>query len=487
MAKARIIDRHMPEGATSGGGLTRSGAGIWGKKEDYINMLRDALPKVITPLPGPKAQAVIDRRAKAMPNAIKCIYPCVIARGEGAMFEDVDGNVFLDWIGGVGVLNIGYSNPELIDAVKTQSEKYFHAMMNITTHERYIELAEKMNSIVPVKGDTKKTMFVNSGAEADENAVKIARSYTGRPNIIVFTGAFHGRTMLTMTMTAKKAYAVGMGPFPDGIYRTEFPNLYRKPAGLNDEEAVAYYINKIEEMFIEATPAQYVAAIVFEPVQGEGGFVPAPIEWVKAVRAICDKYGILMITDEVQTGFGRTGRMFASEYYKEAGCAPDIMTSAKSIAGGLPISAVTARTEIIDAVTPGTIGGTYCGNPISCASALKVIEVMEKEDYPAKARKIADKCMKKFNEWKEKYEVIGDVRGLGAMMGVEFVMDKASKKPNADIVNAIVNEAVQHGLLLESAGTFGNVIRFLCPLCVTDAQLEAGLEIYEKAIEKCMK
>lgn len=450
-------------------------------------MLRDALPKVVTPLPGPKAKEIIDRRAKAMPNAIRCGYPCVIARGEGAMFEDVDGNVFLDWIGGVGVLNIGYSNPELIDAVKVQSEKYFHAMMNITTHERYIELAEKMNSIVPVKGDEKKTMFVNSGAEADENAVKIAKGYTGRPNVIVFTGAFHGRTLMTMTMTAKKAYAVGMGPFPDGVYRAEFPNVYRRPAGMSEAEAVDYYIGKLEDLFVEATPAQHVAAIVFEPVQGEGGFVPAPIEWVKAVRAICDKHGILMITDEVQTGFARSGRMFASEYYKEAGCAPDIMTSAKSIAGGLPLSAVTARTEIMDAVTPGTIGGTYCGNPVACASALKVIEVMEREDYPGRALKIAEKCMAKFNEWKEKYNVIGDVRGVGAMMGVEFVADKESKKPNTDLVNAIVNEAVQHGLLLESAGTYGNVIRFLCPLCVTDAQLDAGLEIYENAIKTCMK
>lgn len=450
-------------------------------------MLREALPKVITPLPGPKAKEIIERRAKAMPNAIKCGYPCVISRGEGAMFEDVDGNIFLDWIGGVGVLNIGYSHPELIEAVKVQSEKYFHAMMNITTHERYIELAEKMNSIVPVRGDTKKTMFVNSGAEADENAVKIAKSFTGRPNIIVFSGAFHGRTMLTMAMTAKKAYAIGMGPFPDGIYRTEFPNLYRKPAGMTDAEAIKHYIEKLELLFTEASPAQYVAAIVFEPVQGEGGFVPAPIEWVKAVRTICDKYGILMITDEVQTGFARSGRMFASEYYKEVGCAPDIMTSAKSIAGGIPISAVTARTEIMDAVTPGTIGGTYCGNPIACASALKVIEVMERDNLPGRALQIADKCMKRFNAWKEKYDVIGDVRGVGSMMGIEFVTDKASKNINADIVNAIVNEAVTQGLLLESAGTFGNVIRFLCPLVVTDAQLDAGLDIFEKAIEKCVK
>jgi 4-aminobutyrate aminotransferase/(S)-3-amino-2-methylpropionate transaminase len=256
---------------------------------------------------------------------------------------------------------------------------------------------------------------------------------------------------------------------------------------MTDAEAIDYYVNKLEEVFIEASPAQYVAAIVFEPVQGEGGFVPAPIEWVKAVRAICDKYGILMVTDEVQSGFARSGRMFASEYLKEAGCAPDIMTSAKSIAGGLPLSAVTARAEIMDAVTPGTIGGTFCGNPVACASALKVIDIMQKEDYPGKALKIADKCMKRFNEWKTKYEVVGDVRGVGSMMGVEFVTDKASKNPNSDLVNAVINEAVQHGLIMESAGTYGNVIRFLCPLCVTDAQLDAGLDIYEKAIQKCMK
>lgn len=449
-------------------------------------MLRTALPKVVTALPGPEAKKVIERRAAAMPDAIKCGYPCVIKRGEGAMFEDVDGNIFLDWIGGVGVLNIGYSHPELIEAVKEQSEKYFHAMMNITTHERYIELAEKMNEIVPVKGDVKKTMFVNSGAEADENAVKIARGYTGRPNIICFTGAFHGRTMLTMAMTAKKAYAVGMGPFPDGIYRAQFPNLYRAPGHMTEEEAIAYYVAELEKVFIEASPAQHVAAIVFEPVQGEGGFVPAPLEWVKAVRAICDKYGILMICDEVQTGWGRSGRMFASEYFAEIGCAPDIMTTAKSIAGGMPLSAVTCRKEIMDAVPAGTIGGTYCGNPVACASALKVAEVMIRDDYPAKARHIAEVGMKKFHEWMEKYEVVGDARGMGAMMGVEFVKDKATKEPNPEIVTKIVNYCVQKGLLLESAGTYGNVIRFLCPLCVTEEQLEAGFAIYEEAIQNCM-
>ena len=447
-------------------------------------MLREALPKVNGTLPGPKAAAIIKRREESMPAAIKCIYPCVIAKGEGAMFEDVDGNVFLDWIGGVGVLNIGYSHPQLIEAVKDQADKFFHSMMNITTHENYIKLAEKMNEIVPVKGDKKMTMFVNSGSEADENAVKIARSYTGRPTVIVFSGAFHGRTTLTMTMTAKKAYAVGMGPFPDGIYRAEFPYLYRKPHGLTDEEAIQYYVDKLNQLFIEASPAEHVAAIVFEPVQGEGGFIPAPIEWVKAVREICDKNGILMVTDEVQTGWARSGRMFASEYYKEAGCEPDIMTTAKSIAGGMPLSAVTASAEIMSNVAPGTIGGTYAGNAVSCAAALQVIDVMTKEDYPAKARKIADKCMAKFNEWKDKYEVVGDVRGTGSMMGIEFVKSKAGKEPNAELVSKIVMAAVQKGLLLEGAGTYNNVIRFLCPLCATDAQIDKGLEIFEECIKE---
>lgn len=449
-------------------------------------MLRNALPKVITPLPGPKAQAIIDRRAKAIPNAIKCIYPCVIERGEGAMFEDVDGNIFLDWIGGVGVMNIGYSNEKAIEAVKAQSEKYFHAMMNIVTHEGYIKLAEKLNSIAPVKGDIKKTMLVNSGAEADENAVKIAKSFTGRPNIIVFTGAFHGRTTLTMTMTAKKAYAIGMGPFPDGVYRAEFPYLYRAPGEMSEAEAINYYIKKLEDVFNDASPAEYVAAIVVEPIQGEGGFVPAPIEWVKAVRKICDDKGILLIADEVQTGFSRSGRMFATEYWKEAGAAPDILTLAKSIAGGMPLSAVVARTEIMDGVTPGTIGGTFCGNAVACAAALAVIDEMEKKDYPAKARKISGTVMKRWNEWKEKYEVIGDVRGVGCMAGIEFVTDKKTKTPNTKLVNDIVAYAVKKGLLLENAGTYGNVIRFLAPLCITDEQLEAGLKIYEEAIQACM-
>lgn len=448
--------------------------------------LRNAMPNVKTPLPGPKTKAALEKRAEVMPAAVKSIYPLTIARGEGAMIEDLDGNVFLDWVGGVGVMNIGYSNPEVVQAAKDQTEKYFHSMMNITTQEKYLEYAEAMNKIAPVRGDAKQTMLCNTGAESDENAVKIAKGATGRPNVIVFTGAFHGRTALTMAMTAKKAYATGMGPFIDGVYRAEFPYTYRKPKGMTDADAVEYYVNSIKQVFETQTPPQYTAAIVFEPVQGEGGFVPAPIEWVKAVRKICDEYGILMVTDEVQTGFARSGRMFASEYYKEEGCAPDIMTFAKSVAGGLPLGGVVTSKEIMDKVPGGTIGGTYNGNAVACASALAVLDVMQKEDYPAKARKIAEKCMARFNGWKDKYKEVGDVRGTGAMMGIEFVKDD-DKTPYPEMVGGVVAKAWDKGLILEAAGTYGNVIRFLSPLCITDEQLEKGLEIFEECIEDYLK
>ena len=447
--------------------------------------LRDAMPNVVTDLPGPKAKAVLERRAEVMPAAIRSIYPIVIDRGEGAMIEDSDGNVFLDWVGGVGVMNIGYSQPELVDAVCGQAGRFFHSMMNITTNPLYIDYAEAVAKIAPVRGDKHQVMLANSGAEAVENAVKIARGATGRPNIIVFSGAFHGRTTLAMTMTAKKAYAQGMGPFPDGIYRAEFPYVYRRPAGMSEKDAIAYYIGKLEDVFENASPAAYVAAIVFEPVQGEGGFVPAPFEWVEAVRTICDKHGILMVTDEVQTGFARSGRMFASEYYKEKGFEPDIMTFAKSIAGGLPMSGVVAAKDIMDKVTPGTIGGTYNGNAIACASALAVLKKMQDEDYPAKAEKISGICRARFDAWKEKYKEVGDVRGLGAMMGIEFIKDDAMT-PYPELVNRIVAAAWTKGLIIESAGTYGNVIRFLCPLCVTDGQLEAGLDIFEGAIDESL-
>ena len=449
-------------------------------------MLRTALPEIITDtLPGPKAQALIDRRAQAVPAAIRCVYPVAIARGEGAMLEDLDGNRFLDWIGGVGVLNIGYSHPEVIDAVKAQAEQYFHGMFNIVTHEGYVALAEKLAQLAPVRGTSKKVFFANSGAEADENAVKIARAYTGRPNLIPFSGAFHGRTLLTMTLTAKKAYTSGLGPLATGVYRAQFPYLYRSPDGLSEEEVFAACLQSLQDVFEEGTPADQVAALILEPLQGEGGFLPAPLPWVKALRKVCDDHGILLIADEVQSGFCRTGRMFASEYWQEAGAAPDILTAAKSIAAGLPISAIVARSEIMDAVPAGTIGGTYCGNPLACAAALKTIELMERDDLAARSRQIGQIVTARCAQWQTKFPLLGDVRGLGAMIGLEFVKDPVTKAPNGDLVSALVQECARHGLLIENAGRWGQVVRFLAPLTITDRQLHCGLDILENALKTC--
>lgn len=450
-------------------------------------MLRNSLPEIITDVvPGPKAQAVLKKRQENIPDAVKSIYPCVIARGEGAAFEDVDGNIFLDWVGGVGVLNIGYSHPDVVRAVNAQAEKYFHAMMNIVTHEPYIEVAEIMNRVAPVRGGAKKTMLVNTGAEAVENAVKIAKAYTKRPNVITFSGAFHGRTLLTMAMTANKKYAVGMGPFPDGVYRAEFPYMYRGPEGYSDEQKIEYFYRQLLQVLKYGTLPEFVAAIVIEPVQGEGGFVPAPIEWIKKVRALCDEHGILMIADEVQSGMARSGRLFASEYWTEAGCAPDIVATAKSIAAGIPLGAVTAKREIFEAAPVGTIGGTFCGNVMACEAAKQVFKAIERDNLTARALEIGKKVSDAFREMEKKYPIIGDVRGIGSMLGVEFVTDKNTKEPNAAAVNAIVQSCVQKGLIVENAGADGNVIRFLCPLVVTDEQLDAGLAIFERAVaENC--
>jgi 4-aminobutyrate aminotransferase/(S)-3-amino-2-methylpropionate transaminase len=448
--------------------------------------LREALPEIKTGLPGPKAKALITRRAEAMPAAIRCAYPIAISRGEGAMLEDLDGNIFLDWVGGVGVLNIGYSHPEVVKAVQDQTARYFHGMVNIVTHEGYVALAEKINAIAPVRELKRKTMFTNSGAETLENAVKIARSATKRPNIIVFSGAFHGRTLLTAAMTSKKAYYHGLGPLPDGIYRAEFPYLYRAPRGFTEDEAVEYYVNRFLSVFEEASPPEDVAAVVVEPVQGEGGFIPVPKGWIQAIREICDKHGILLIADEVQTGFCRSGRWFVSNYWADWGCPPDIIATAKSIAGGIPLGAVCAGASIVDKIFPGILGGTYGGNALACASALKIIEIMERDKLAERSEKIAEKARGAFTAWQGEFKAIGDVRGIGCMLGMEFVKDE-KKTPWPEVVSEIVREALLHGLIVESAGIFGNVIRFLSPLVITDAQLDRGLEILKAAIAVAVK
>jgi 4-aminobutyrate aminotransferase/(S)-3-amino-2-methylpropionate transaminase len=443
--------------------------------------------KITTPLPGPKSKELIELRKKNVPEGVSYGAPIFIKRGQGALFEDVDGNVLMDFAGGIGVLNIGYSQPEVVEVVKEQAEKFFHTSANVIQYEQYVKLAEKLNQLVP-GNFPKKTMFINSGGEAVENAIKIARKYTKRPEVVVFSGAFHGRTLLTMTMTSKvKPYKFGFGPFAPGIHRAEFPYVYRRPAGVSEEEAINYYIEKINTFFLEYVSPDDVAAIILEPVQGEAGFVVPPKEYVKELRRICDEHGILLIADEVQSGYCRTGKMFATNYWEEFGVYPDIVTSAKSIAAGLPLSAVTARAEIMDAPQVGGIGGTYGGNPLAAAAALKVIEIMERDDLAGRANHIAEISMKRFNEMKEKYDIIGDVRGLGAMMAIEFVKDRNTKEPAKEEVGKILQECWKNGLIVLSAGIRGNNIRFLMPLVITDEQLNAGLDILDNAIAKVLK
>lgn len=450
-------------------------------------MLKDELPLIKTALPGPKASKIIERRHDAIPNAIGCIYPVVIEKAAGAVVEDVDGNRFLDFIGGVGVLNIGYSHPEVVAAVKEQADKYFHCMFNTATHEGYVKLAEEICKIAPVKGDKKKAYFANSGAEADENAVKVAKAFTKRPNIIVFSGAFHGRTHYTMAMTSKKAYAKDMGSLANGVFRAEFPYYYRAPKGIDPSDYVDYYIKSIYDVFEQCAEASTIAAVVVEPLQGEGGFIPAPIEWVKALRKVCDEKGILIIADEVQSGWCRTGRMFCTEYWAEAGVRPDILTTAKSIAGGVPLSAIVASREIMDSVAPGVIGGTYCGNPLATAASLKIIEIMKRDNFAKRSLEIGEIVKARYAEIAKKYKVVGDYRGLGAMIGIEFVKDLKTKEPDPVLTLAIIKECANNGLMVEGAGTYNNVIRFLAPLVITDEQLKCGLDIFEAAIEKCIK
>jgi 4-aminobutyrate aminotransferase/(S)-3-amino-2-methylpropionate transaminase len=445
-------------------------------------MLRDSLPKIVTEVPGPKSQELLKVRKNNVPDGVSMLAPVFVEKAEGAMVQDVDGNIFIDFVAGIGVLNIGHTHPEVVEAVKAQCDKYFAPNINVFNYEQYPKLAEKLNQIMPIEGE-KKTLLVNTGAEADENAVKLARRYTGRSEIIAFAGAFHGRSYMTMALTSKvKPYKFNFGPLPSGVHRFPFPYCYRCPYGLEKQTCGLHCAKMFEEsFFLEYVAPDQVAAIILEPILGEGGFVIPPDEFVTALRNMCDKYGIVLIADEIQTGYARTGKMFACNYWSVK---PDMVVSAKSVAGGIPIACVTAKAEIMNSVTAGEIGGTYCGNPLASASALKVLEIMERDHYPEKAKHIGEICMRRFYEMQQKYEIIGNVRGKGAMMALEFVKDRTTKEPAKDETKAIIQECWKNGLVILGAGVRDNNIRFLMPLVITDDQLNAGLDILDKAIAK---
>ena len=427
-----------------------------------------------TALPGPRSREVLERKPQVVAEPLSIYLPLVIAEGNGATLTDIDGNTFIDFTGGVGCLNVGHSHPRVVEAVQAQVARFTHTDFTIVPYENYVALAERLAALVPISGDVRAGFF-NAGAEAIENAIKFARSYTKRPAVIAFDGSFHGRTLLALTLTSKThPYKAGLGPFAPEVYRVPFPNLY---TGIGAREALA----ELEGAFKTRIAAEEVAAIVFEPVQGESGFIVPPPEFVAGVRRICDEHGIVLVADEVQTGFGRTGRMFAMEHF---GVEPDLVTLAKSIAAGLPLSAVVGRAEIMDAPPDGAIGGTYVGNPVAIAAAHGVLDAIEEERLVERAESIGETIRARMETWRERYDAVGDVRGLGAMLAIELVRDRGTKEPDPELATAVVEAAAARGLLLLKAGISSNCIRVLLPLVVTDEQLDEALGVWEEALEE---
>ncbi len=425
-----------------------------------------------TAVPGPRSQAILERKERSVANAKSIVLPVVAQEARGSTITDVDGNVFIDFTGGVGCLNVGHAHPRVVEAVQEQAARFTHTDFTVVPYEVYVTLAERLLERAPFRGPAKAAFF-NAGTEAVENAVKLARLFTGRPAVIAFDGAFHGRTLLSMTLTSKPhPYKLGMGPLAPEVYRAPFPNDYRGP---DAKSALA----ALRDLFVTQVAAEQVAAIIVEPEQGEGGFVPAGQEFMTGLRAVCDEHGIVLIVDEVQTGFARTGRFFAIEHY---GIEPDLITVAKSIAAGLPLSGVLGKAEIVDAAHDGAIGGTYVGNPVAQAAALAVLDVIDEEGLVERADEIGATMRTRMHAWQERFDAIGDVRGLGAMLAIELVRDRATKEPAPELAQAVIDAATERGLLLLKAGVYSNCIRVLCPLVITDAELDEALDVWEEAL-----
>ena len=436
--------------------------------------------KLVTEIPGPKSREWFERRADAVAQGVGAIHPLVTARASGAIVEDVDGNRLIDFATGIAVLNVGHGAPEVVAAIARQADLDTHSCFHVTANEPYIELAERLNALTP--GDApKKTMFVNSGAEAVENAIKIARTATGRQAVVTFDHAFHGRTLLAMSLTAKvMPYKQGFGPFAPEIYRLPFAYPYRCPTGGGPDDCtpgcLAYALDEMHKHIGE----ENIAAVILEPIQGEGGFiVPAP-GFVKGIADFCAAHGIVFIADEIQSGMGRAGRWYAIE---DEDVVPDLVTTAKSLGGGLPISAVTGRADIMDAVHAGGLGGTYGGNPVAAAAALAVLDKIEREGLLARARETGATIMSRLDAMAARHDVVGDVRGRGAMCAIELVRDRTTKEPlDPAVVGAIAARCLSQGLIILTAGTYGNVIRLLPPINIDEHLLDDGLSILDDAI-----
>jgi len=429
-----------------------------------------------TEIPGPRSKEILERKERVVAEPLSIYLPIVVAEARGATLTDVDGNTFIDFTGGVGCLNVGHSHPRLVEAAQEQLARFSHTDFTILPYELYVTLAERLCELAPI-GGPRKAAFFNAGTEAVENAIKFARSYTGRPAVIAFEGGFHGRTLLSLSLTSKThPYKAGLGPFAPEVYRVPFAQDYRGPTA-------AEALDALERALVTQVAAENVAAIVIEAVQGEGGFQVAPLEFMEGVRAICDRHGIVLVVDEVQTGFGRTGKLFAIEHYAVE---PDLITLAKSIAGGLPLSAVLGKAEIMDAPGDSAIGGTYVGNPVAQAAALAVLDVIEEEGLCDRAAAIGEAMRARMESWQQRWPEIGDVRGLGAMLAIELVVDPGTKEPAAELATKIIEEAARNGLLLLKSGIYSNCIRVLTPLVLADAELDEALGVWEQALESAL-
>jgi 4-aminobutyrate aminotransferase / (S)-3-amino-2-methylpropionate transaminase / 5-aminovalerate transaminase len=430
-----------------------------------------------TEIPGPRSQEILERIERSVAKPLSVTFPLVAHAARGATLTDVDGNTFIDFTGGVGSLNVGHSHPDVVAAAHEQLDRFSHTDFTIVPYEPYVALAERLGERAPISGPVKAAFF-NAGTEAVENAVKFARAYTGRPAVIAFEGAFHGRTLLSLSLTSKvHPYKAGLGPFSPEIYRVPFPNPYR---GISAADA----LDALERALTTMVAAETVAAIVFEPVQGEGGFVVAPPEFVTGLRDIADRHDIVLVADEVQTGFGRTGRFFAVEH---SGVEPDLICVAKSIANGLPLSGVIGRAEIMDAPVPGGVGGTFVGNPVAQAAALAVLDVIDEEGLLERSAAIGEAVRAHMLSWQERWPAIGDVRGLGSMLAIELVADPATRKPSKELARRVTEEALKRGLLLITCGVYGNCIRVLVPLVIADAELEEALGAWEEALGAALR
>lgn len=431
--------------------------------------------------PGPRSRELQKERDRYLPRGVASTMPVFAESGDGATLTDVDGHSYIDFATGISVMNVGHRNPRVLAALREQADRLVHSGAPVMMPEGYVRLARRLCEITP-GAFPKKALLLNSGAEAVENAIKVVRQATGRPAVISFHNAFHGRTLMSMTLTGKVApYKQNFGPYAPEVYQVPYPYEYRRPAGMVAESLGGACVEAVRQLFKTTVNADRVAGILVEPVQGEGGFVVPPPDFLPSLRKLCTEYQIPLIADEVQTGFGRTGRMFAVEH---SGVEPDLIVLAKSMGGGLPLGAVVGRSELMDATTPGGLGGTFGGNPMACAAALAVIDVLVEDKLPERGKRLGDRALARMRGWQERHPEVGDVRGLGAMVAMELVTDRASREPAGTMTNEVLRHCHSHGLVLLKAGLYDNVIRLLFPLTISEQELDRGLDIIEEALNQ---